>query len=38
LNTMAPMPNMTAPKMAVFVFQFAGCAYQPPDGDQTCFG
>ncbi|KAK1834344.1 ribonuclease III domain-containing protein [Podospora conica] len=29
------MPKMIAPAIAVFLFQLAGCAYQPPDGDQT---
>jgi len=38
LPTMRHMPTMTAPIIAVFVRQFAGCAYQPPAGDQTCFG
>lgn len=23
---------------AVFAFQFFGCEYQPPAGDQTCLG
>ncbi len=35
LHTMATMPAMMPLKIAVFVFQFAGCAYQPPAGDQT---
>ena len=34
----AVMPKMTTPKIAVFAFQFAGWAYQPPEGDQTCLG
>ncbi|KAI1302940.1 ribonuclease III domain-containing protein [Xylaria venustula] len=29
---------MTAAKTAVLAFQLAGCAYQPPAGDQTCLG
>lgn len=29
---------MTAPAMMVLPFQFAGWAYQPPAGDQTCLG
>jgi len=29
---------MTAPKTAVFAFQFFGWEYQPPAGDQTCLG
>jgi hypothetical protein len=32
------MPTIAAPMTAVLVFQFVGCAYQPPAGDQTCFG
>jgi hypothetical protein len=28
----------TRPMAAVFAFQLAGWAYQPPDGDQTCLG
>jgi hypothetical protein len=38
LQTMAVIPTRTAPKTAVLAFQFAGCAYQPPAGDQTCLG
>lgn len=38
LNARAVMPMMTPVKMAVFTFQFAGCVYQPPAGDQTCLG
>jgi hypothetical protein len=34
-QTTAQMPVMTPNMMAVFCFQFAGCAYQPPEGDQT---
>lgn len=30
--------KITAPKAAVFDFQFDGWQYQPPDGDQTCLG
>lgn len=37
-QTRAVIPKMTAPNTAVFAFQFAGWAYQPPAGDQTCFG
>jgi hypothetical protein len=29
---------MTPPAMAVFIRQFLGWPYQPPAGDQTCFG
>jgi hypothetical protein len=32
------MPIMTTPMIAVFAFQFEGCEYQPPAGDQTCLG
>ena len=32
------MPVITTPMIAVFVFQFFGCEYQPPAGDQTCLG
>lgn len=35
---MAVIPNMIAIIIAVFVFQFAGCEYHPPAGDQTCLG
>lgn len=38
LQTIAVMPMMTTPMTAVFAFQLAGCAYHPPDGDQTCLG
>lgn len=31
-------PTTTNPKTAVFPFQFEGCEYQPPAGDQTCLG
>ena len=34
----AVMPKITAPAIAVFFFQLAGCAYQPPEGDQMCLG
>lgn len=34
----AVMPKMTRLKIAVLAFQLAGCAYQPPAGDQTCLG
>lgn len=37
-HTTPIMPKITAPQIAVFLFQFLGCAYQPPDGDQTCLG
>lgn len=36
INPVRPM--MTAPITAVFAFQFDGCEYQPPAGDQTCLG
>jgi len=29
---------MTPKKTNVLAFQFEGCAYQPPAGDQTCLG
>ena len=35
---MPVMPTTTARHTAVFAFQLCGCAYQPPEGDQTCFG
>ncbi len=35
LHTIATIPAMSPLKIAVFCFQFAGCAYQPPAGDQT---
>lgn len=38
LNVRQVMPKMMTPKMAVLAFQFFGCAYQPPAGDQTCLG
>lgn len=38
LPTIKTMPINTEPMMAVFALQFLGCAYQPPAGDQTCFG
>ena len=38
LPTIRQMPTTTAPMTAVFCFQFAGCAYQPPAGDHTCLG
>lgn len=38
LNARAVMPRTTAMQTAVFAFQLEGCAYQPPDGDQTCLG
>lgn len=34
----ATQPAITVAITAVFAFQFAGREYQPPDGDQTCFG
>lgn len=34
----ATMAAMTAPATIVLPFQLAGCAYQPPAGDQTCLG
>jgi hypothetical protein len=37
-HIIAVTPKMTTPKIAVFPFQFEGCEYQPPDGDQTCLG
>ena len=38
LNAIAVIPRTTTPIIAVLAFQLAGCAYHPPDGDQTCFG
>ncbi|KAF2723343.1 ribonuclease III [Polychaeton citri CBS 116435] len=38
VHIVAVIPKMTPNMIAVFPFQFAGCAYQPPAGDQTCFG
>jgi hypothetical protein len=35
IPTMLPR---TMPMTAVLAFQLAGWAYQPPAGDQTCFG
>lgn len=37
-QAIAVNPAMTNPNTAVLAFQLCGCAYQPPDGDQTCFG
>ena len=37
-QAMAVIPMTTTPITAVFAFQFAGCAYHPPAGDQTCLG
>lgn len=38
LQTTAVIPNMMTVKTAVLDFQFLGCAYHPPAGDQTCLG
>lgn len=38
LHAIAVIPITTAPIIAVFAFQLAGCPYHPPAGDQTCFG
>lgn len=38
LQVTATMPTMTAPAIIVLALQLAGCAYQPPAGDQTCLG
>lgn len=38
LQATAVQAAMTKPKTIVFDFQFCGCAYHPPAGDQTCFG
>lgn len=38
LQRMAPMPKRAAPAIRVLPFQLAGCEYQPPAGDHTCFG
>lgn len=35
---MAVSPMTTAPMTAVLAFQFLGCEYHPPAGDQTCLG
>ena len=37
-HTTAEIPNMHRPAMMVLNLQLAGDAYQPPAGDQTCFG
>jgi hypothetical protein len=37
-HVMAVMNNIPRPAMMVFCLQFAGWQYQPPEGDQTCFG
>lgn len=37
-QNMPVMPTTTPPMTAVFPFQFFGCEYQPPAGDQTCLG
>jgi hypothetical protein len=37
-QTIATTMTIPAPAMAVLAFQFAGWQYQPPAGDQTCFG
>ena len=37
-QAVAVNPKMTSPIIAVFDFQFAGCEYHPPAGDQTCLG
>lgn len=38
IQTPARTPDITAPMTKVLAFQFAGWAYQPPAGDQTCLG
>ena len=38
LHAIAVMPMMTPAIIAVLAFQFAGCAYHPPEGDHTCLG
>ncbi|KAF2136323.1 uncharacterized protein K452DRAFT_237752, partial [Aplosporella prunicola CBS 121167] len=38
LQARATMPIMRPPIAAVLAFQFLGCEYQPPAGDQTCLG
>jgi hypothetical protein len=37
-HIIAVSPTMTIPNTAVLAFQFEGCEYQPPAGDQTCLG
>src|SRR5690242_19457166 len=37
-QAMPTMLTRTRPTTAVLPFQLAGCAYQPPAGDQTCLG
>lgn len=37
-HVIVQIPSITSDTIAVFIFQFAGCAYQPPAGDQTCLG
>lgn len=38
MKAMPTIPVRTRPMTAVLPFQLAGWAYQPPAGDQTCFG
>lgn len=38
LQAIATTPTTTDAMTAVLAFQFAGCAYQPPAGDQMCLG
>ncbi|KAK7518175.1 mitochondrial 54S ribosomal protein mL44, partial [Phyllosticta citriasiana] len=38
VKSAAAIPTSTEPMTAVLVFQFLGCPYQPPAGDQTCLG
>jgi hypothetical protein len=37
-HTIATIPKMVRPAIAVLRFQLLGWAYQPPAGDQTCLG
>lgn len=38
IQTEPTMPTSAVPIIKVLAFQFPGWAYQPPAGDQTCFG
>ena len=38
LHVKAQIPTIIVAMTAVLAFHLAGCAYQPPAGDQTCLG
>lgn len=38
LHNAVVKPTIATAATAVLAFQFLGCPYQPPAGDQTCFG